>query len=128
MSYLYAAGAVGVALLLAVLFYYRSEAASAVAERDAAIAGLHVALDANAAQEAALGRLRADAAKSDQIVAQMADDLAAIRQQTDETNDAIGMLKETNADVAAYLRGTVPDDLRKLLNHQAGGRGEAGGH
>lgn len=116
MSYLYLAAAFIMACLVAGLLWYRAEAASAGAERDRARADLQVAADANAAQQATIGRLQADAAKNDQLVAQMADDLDAINKSLAETTTALDDLKATNEDVRTYLSGAVPDALKRVLN------------
>ncbi len=128
MTYLYGAVALVIACLVAWGFYERSEAAGALAERDRARADLQVAVDANNASQATIGRLQADAVHNDQIIAQMADDLDAINKSVAETNDALGDLKATNEDVRAYLSGAVPDDLKRLLNHQAASGGKATVH
>lgn len=116
MSYLYLAGAFIVACLVAGLLWYRSEATAALAERDRAKADLQVAVDANAASQATIGRLRADAEHNSQIISQMADDLDAINKAMSETNDALDELKATNQDVRTYLGTAVPADLKAILN------------
>ena len=116
MSYLYLAGAFIVACLVAGLLWYRSEATAALAERDRARADLAVAVDANNAAQATIGRLRATQAANDKLVAEMADQLEAINRQIAETNDALSDLKATNEDVRTYLSGAVPDELKRLLN------------
>lgn len=98
------------------VLWYRGEAIAAAAERDRARADLAVAADANAAQQATIGRLRAEAEANDRLVAKMADDIAAINSAVAETNEAIVDLKEANEDVRAYLGTAVPPDVERLLN------------
>lgn len=111
----------GVALVMACLggavLYYRGNAISAAADAAQARANLAVAEDANKAQEATIGRLRATEEANAKQVAELLDQLDAINKAMAETNDAIKALEKENADVAAYLGAAVPDDLRKLLNH-----------
>lgn len=87
----------------------RAEAAQAISDRDTAIA-------ANKAQEATIGRLRASAEANDRIVAQMAEQVAAINDTTAQTSEDIGKLKDANNDVRAWLNGLVPPDAERLLN------------
>lgn len=116
MSYLYLGGAFVMACLVAGLLWYRSEATQAVAERDAARADLAIAIDANAAQQATIGRLRATEEANAKQVAELLDQLDAINKAMSETTDAIHALEKQNADVAAYLGSAVPPDLKLLLN------------
>lgn len=102
--------------VIAGLLWYRGEAISAAAERDRARADLQVAVDANAAQQATIGRLRADAEANDRLLADMAAQIAIITSKVTETNAALSDLKETNADVRDYLSTPVPPDLDRLLN------------
>lgn len=99
-----------------IALWYRGQAISATAEAAQAKAGLSTAVAANKAQEETIGRLRADAAASDRILAKMADDIAGINSVTAETNQQIGELKDANEDVRAYLGAAVPADLRRLLD------------
>jgi predicted metal-binding transcription factor (methanogenesis marker protein 9) len=68
------------------------------------------------AQEETIGRLRASAEANERIIAEMAEQLAAIGQAVTETNQAVGDLKDANEDVRAYLASPVPPDLRLLLD------------
>lgn len=110
------AGAFVMACLVAGLLWYRGEAISAQADAQQARANLAVAEDANKAQEATIGRLRATEEANAKQVAELLDQLDQINKAMAETNDAIKALEKVNADVAAYLGAAVPDDLRKLLN------------
>lgn len=96
--------------------WYRGQAISAAAEAAQARADLNTAVAANKAQEETIGRLRASAERNDRIVAQMADDVAAINSAITETNEAVGSLEKSNEDVRAYLATRVPADLDRLLN------------
>ena len=115
---LYIAGGLLIAFLAlgAVALWYRGEAIDAEADAARARADLSTAVAANNVQEETIGRLRADAARNDRILAKMADDIAGINSTTAETNQQIGELKDANEDVRAYLAGRVPADLDRLLN------------
>lgn len=114
--------AIAAIILLALLtmggavYKYKADATSARAEASQARADLATAVAANRAHEETIGRLRADAARNDRILSQMADDIAGINTTTAETNLQIGELKDANEDVRAYLAGRVPADLDRLLN------------
>ncbi|RWI99790.1 hypothetical protein [Mesorhizobium sp.] len=95
---------------------YRGNAIKAEAAARQAKADLAVAVDANRAQEEAIGRLRASAAANDKIIAKMAADIATINTSTTETNQAIGDLRDANEDVRAYLSTAVPADLKRVLD------------
>jgi LysB family phage lysis regulatory protein len=99
-----------------VAFWYRGQAISAAADAAQARADRDTAVAANKAQEETIGRLRADAAANDRILARMADDIAGINSNTAETNQQIGELKDANEDVRAYLGAAVPADLKRLLD------------
>lgn len=116
MAYVRLAVLVVMLALAAVAFWYRGEAISAEAAAARAKADLAGAVAANAAQQETIGRLRADAARNDRILSQMADDIAGINSATSETSQQIGELKDANEDVRAYLAGRVPADLDRLLN------------
>ena len=116
MTYLYLGAAFVMACLVSGLLWFRAEAASARAELDLARVDLRIAEDANAAQQATIGRLRASEEANNKIIADMAADLDAIRQGQDETTEAIGELKESSDDVRAYLGTVVPAGLQQLLN------------
>lgn len=115
---IYIAGGLLIAFLAvgAAALWYRGQAISAEAETRQARADLSTAVAANKVQEETIGRLRADAARNDRILAKMADDIAGINSATAETNLQIGELKDANEDVRAYLAGRVPADLDRLLN------------
>ena len=103
-------------VLSAVALWYLSEAIGAAADAAQARADRDTAVAANKAQEETIGRLRADAAANDRILAKMADDIAGINSNTAETNQQIGELKDANEDVRAYLGAAVPADLKRLLD------------
>jgi ABC-type transporter Mla subunit MlaD len=128
MTYIYAAAGIAFALLLAAFFYERSEASRAGAERDQAVASLQVAVDANNAAQATIGRLRAQQEANDRIVAQLAGDVAEIRDTTDETQRAVGALKDEDPGIRDFLRTPIPAGLEQLLNGAGGGGGKAGSH
>jgi hypothetical protein len=115
-TYLRLAGLAAFLAVLALALWYRGQAISASNELDLARVNMKIALDANAAQEATIGRLRATAEANDRLLAEMATDLDAIRQGQAETSQAITDLKEASDDVRAFLGTPVPPDLERLLN------------
>ncbi len=99
-----------------VALWYRAEAISADAAAAKAKADLTTAVAVSKAKDETIGRLRATVEANDRIVATVADQLSAINQAVNETNQQIGALKDGNEEVRAYLAGHVPPDLERLLN------------
>lgn len=117
MMYLRLAAVVAFLGLAALAMYYRGNAAHAQAEAAQARANLAVAEDANKAQQATIGRLRATEEANAKATAELLDELEAINAKMAKTTDAVQALEKQNADVAAYLGAAVPADLRKLLDN-----------
>lgn len=116
-KYILAILAVALALAIGTAAIYRGNAAKAYAEAAQARADLNVAVDANRAQEEAIGRLRAEAVFNDKLLVKMSDDLTSITRATAATTKAVNDLKESNDDVRQFLGTIVPPDLRKLYEH-----------
>lgn len=116
MTYVYGAGALLVAVLVAALLWYRGESIAAKAERDRAWADLRVAVEANRTNLDTIAKLRAEAEANDRLAAELVTKLDDINRQMDEANKALGELGDANEDVRGYLDTLVPDDLQRLLN------------
>ncbi len=101
----------------AVAAWYRGQAIAADRDRAQAQAELSTALDVNRAQEATIGRLRAEQARVDQIMAGVAGQIAEINTKLTESNAALAALKDDDATVRDYLATPIPDALRGLLDH-----------
>nr|WMC97963.1 hypothetical protein RAR13_04400 [Aminobacter aminovorans] len=111
-----------IAAVLAVAFlsvgglalWYRSSAIEAEAERDRARADLATAVDVNRAQEATIGRMRAQADADAKGAAELAAQIAALNEAFRVNNAALADLKDKDATVRDYLNSPVPDDLRRM--------------
>lgn len=115
-AYLYGGVALVIAALAAAMFFYRAEAASAVAKRDEALQALNRAVDVNRSLEATNTRLQEQAAINDRILLGIANELAEISDGIAEQKDAITDLKATDDEVRSYLDTPVPDALELQLN------------
>lgn len=110
-------GALAAFLALAALaFWYRGNAIDAEADAARARADLATAVAVNKANEETIGRMRADDAVKDALLAKFADDVAKIGADVAEATADIGELKDANEDIRAYLGGVVPDALELRLN------------
>ena len=107
--------------LAALAFWYRGNALAATAERDKAIAELHTAIDAKRAQEETIGRLRAEQARVDEILAGVSDQIADINGKLTESNAALAELKDQDETVRDYLSAPIPEPLRRLYDGSKGG-------
>ncbi|MBB3705876.1 hypothetical protein [Aminobacter aminovorans] len=94
--------------------WYRSNAFAAEAERDRARADLATAVDVNRAQEATIGRMRAQADADAKGAAELAAELAALNDAFRANNAALAELKDKDATVRDYLNTPVPDDVRRM--------------
>ncbi|WP_027143162.1 hypothetical protein [Mesorhizobium sp. WSM3626] len=100
-----------------------ADTVQAKAETRQTKADLKVAEDVNAANQATIGRLQAQAASDAKLTAQLAEQIAASNQAFIDTNAAVAALKDANADVSHFLAQPVPADLRKLYDPAAGAAG-----
>lgn len=123
---LYVVGALAVALALAGLgglaLWFRGQAIAAAAERDSARSSLATAQAANDAQKAAIERLTAGRAMDDKLLVELQGRLGELATQTQQATTAIRDLERSNENVKAYLAGRLPDELRRLLEHNTDGK------
>jgi hypothetical protein len=98
------------------MLWYRGESISAQAARDKALAELSTAVAVNKAQDETIGRLRAEDAAKDKILAEVSDNIAKINEGIADNTAAVSALKDANEDVRAYLTGVVPPNLGLQLN------------
>lgn len=103
--------------VVAVAMWYRGMAIAADRDRAQAQAELSTALDVNRVQQETIGRLRAEQARVDDILAGVADQIAGINTKMTESNAAIAALKDDDATVRDYLSQPIPDALRGLLDN-----------
>lgn len=115
------AGVVLVAFVsvVSIALWYRGMAIAADRDRAQAQAELSTALDVNRVQQETIGRLRAEQARVDDILAGVADQIAGINTKMTESNAAIAALKDDDATVRDYLSQPIPDALRSLLGNDA---------
>lgn len=127
MGYVKLAAGLVVALLIAgaiaAAAIYRGNAISAEAEAKQAKAALATATAVNDANQATIGRMRAQADADANLTAQLARQLAASNQVFIDNTAAVTRLKDTNADVSHFLALPVPSALRQLYD----GSGAQGG-
>jgi hypothetical protein len=88
----------------------------AEAERDVAKADTARAVTANEKLQAANQELQELRERERKILAQVVSDLEAINEAVAGQTKAVNDLKESNADVKAYLDSVVPPDVRQLLD------------
>ena len=121
MMYLRLGVAAVIALIImgmaATTFYYRGNAISARADAAQARADLQTAVSVNKANEATMARLQADKAASDKLAADLADEIEAANNSTLTMAKALADLRAKDADVDAFFKTPIPDDLRKLYSH-----------
>lgn len=122
LAYLRIAGLVVVLALVAAVLWYRGEAAAARADLDAAQAALSVAEEANKAQTKAIAVLQEQARLADELTAELTEQLQHLAFDNASKAAELAALKEKNPDVRTYLDTPVPDALRRLYDHTAGGR------
>lgn len=112
----------GIALIMSVMagliYYYRAEMLEAEVARITAEADKVRAVDANVAAQKTIDALRAQQIRNDKLLAELAQDISAIREGADETNEALDRLEKNSEDVKAFLAGAVPTELRQLLNQR----------
>jgi LysB family phage lysis regulatory protein len=114
--------------LAGVALWFRGEAHDARAARDKAKADLSTAVTVNHAQEATIGRLRAQAEANDRAVATLAASVAGINQSLSDQSAARAGLKGKDANVRSYLDTPVPAPLAELYNGKPAAGGAAGNH
>lgn len=123
MSYKLAIAAVVAILILGLaagLFYYRGNAISAEADAHRARADRDTAIAVNKANEETIGRLKAAKEKSDQLVAELAEQIKTSNQSLIDAADERRKLENENDDIRKFLALRIPDALR-LRNDQAVG-------
>lgn len=116
MTWLRFAPYAAIGLLVIGLLWFRGDAISARAEQAKALAALNVAVNANRAHEETIRRVTEANRRTDELLAAIAADVAAINDTTAETQASVTELERSNEDVRAYLSGVVPADLQRLLN------------
>lgn len=118
-------GALALALVFAAVcglaLWFRGQALAATAERDSARSSLAAAQAANDAQKAAIERLTAGRAIDDKLLTDLQGRLGELAAQTQQATTAIRDLERSNENVKAYLAGRLPDELRRLLEHNGNG-------
>jgi uncharacterized protein HemX len=115
-----AALAVLVLGLTAGLFYYRGNAISAEADARQARADRDTAVAVNKADQETIGRLKAAKEKSDQLAAELAEQIMTSNQSLVEAAAERRKLENENEDIRKFLALRIPDALR-LPNDQAVG-------
>ena len=106
---------------------YRGNAISARSERDKALADLGAAVDANRVQQETIGRMRAQEAENDRLLAQLAGSVASINYNLAKTTRELTELKDADPVVHDYLDTPVPGPLQRMYDKRpaAGDRRDA---
>lgn len=100
---------------------YRGNAISAQAERDKAVADRNAAVAANKVQEETIGRMRAQEAENDRLLAQLAGSVAAINDNLAKTTRELSELKDADPAVHNYLDTPVPGPLQRMYDKRPAG-------
>lgn len=111
------------AMAVAVFLFFRLDFVAekrAEAERDLALT-----VSLNDKLDGAVTRLEGRIDRLDAISAQRMNAVLAVLAESQAQSNAIEELRETNEDVADYLRTPIPDELARLLN-ASGGDGSEG--
>ncbi len=93
-----------------------NEKATAEAEKAVAESDRNRAVDANKQLQAANQELQEARERERKILAQVVSQLDEINANVEGQSRAVNDLKETNADIAAYLSANAPDDVKRLLD------------
>lgn len=108
--------------LAAGLFYYRGNAISAQAEARQARTDRDTAVAVNKRQDEAIGRLKAAKEKSDQLAADLAEQVKASSQALVDAAAERRKLENENDDIRKFLALRIPDALRmrddKTIGHR----------
>ncbi|RUM97931.1 hypothetical protein EET67_09965 [Pseudaminobacter arsenicus] len=99
-----------------VALWYRGQAFDARAAAAKASAALETAEAVNKAQQAAIGRLRAEAERNDRLTAELAKKLADANAELLDLTESRNELEDADETVRDYLRAPVPDALRRLYD------------
>lgn len=102
--------------LLAGMFYYKSNAASAENLRQIAQTKFDQAAAANEQQQAAIERITAVRKSDDEVLTKLSSAIETLQSQSEEVRTGIAALERGNNEVRAYLSGKLPVDLRRMLN------------
>lgn len=108
--------------LVATALLYRGNAISARAEAAQARADLQTAVSVNKAQDEAIGRLKAAKDKSDQLAAELAEQVKTSNQALVDAAAERRTLENENDDIRKFLAQRIPDALRLRDDPKAPGR------
>jgi LysB family phage lysis regulatory protein len=115
-AYLRLAPYVLIAALAAILLWYRGESIAAQAEAAQARKETAQAVEANKSQDETIKRLTARRIADEALLTELGSAVARINAHTETMRAEITKLERNNEEIRAYLAGTIPDELRRLLN------------
>lgn len=98
------------------LFLYRGQAIAAKAEKAQVEVALATALSVNETNKATIDRLTTYRAIDDKLMIELNGRLTGLATQADAAQRSVRELEKINANVAAYLASTLPDELKRVLN------------
>lgn len=115
-AYLIGAGILVLVLtgMAAAIYKYRGDAIGARAEAARLAGQLQTAIDVNRAQEATIGRMRAQAEADAKGAAELAEELRLLNENVAAINEERRALKDSDATVKEFLDTPIPDALRGL--------------
>lgn len=115
-KYLVIVGLITVGAFILAIAYFKHVADSARNELALTNARLEVAEAVNKENVAALNRVAEFRKHNEQLLTALVNKVNDLNQRSLETKRSIDALATTNDEVKAYLSGTLPLDLRQLLN------------
>lgn len=116
MLYLRLAGLAAFAVIVGIALYYRGNSLEASAAQLRAESARNQAVAAVAVANETIDRITRMRAADDKLLLDLAERITELTAVTAETQASVVELERTNEDVRAYLSGSIPDDLRRLLN------------
>lgn len=115
-AYLWVAPYILIALLIALIFYYRSAITTAESHNIQLSTELKAVTETASQQRQTIVSLIELNAAKDKIVAGISDDIASINANTVQLGKDLTGLKESNPDVKAFSDIAVPPAVNELLN------------
>lgn len=102
--------------VVAAALWYRGQAISAEAARQATEVRLQDAYRANERQRQTIERITEARQRDDAILLELSENIAKLNEATAQTSAALSELERTNEDVREYMGLAIPSDLRGVLN------------
>lgn len=111
------------AVAIATALFYRGQAIKAASEAVQLRADLATAASVNKQNQATIATLRDDLRVSQNLAADLAEQVEQIDKERDALNDELNALRDSDNEVDSYLRARVPDALQRMYNNKTGSDG-----